>query len=224
MATAKVAASLLVKDYNVYPRASVDEYHVREIAEAISVEHQLPPIIADRESKRIVDGFHRHAAWQKVHGADVKVEVVWKSYGSEADLFRDAATLNAGHGRILTTYDKARCLGIADQLGLTQDSIADALHMTKERADKLVMTRLTADGQPLKNTMRQFAGETLTGSQKETNQKAGGMAPLFYINQVSALLESDSLEWENPQVRAGLSRLQNLLNAQIDTHIALIEG
>ena len=105
-----VKATELVQDYDLYPRAQVDGYHVREIAEALEAGVSMPPVIAEKGTKRVVDGFHRIRAAQKIHGATAKIEVVFKVYGSEAELFREAMRLNADHGRnlcLLYTSDAA---------------------------------------------------------------------------------------------------------------------
>ena len=208
-----VSASALVEDYTLYPRAQVDAQHVREMVESLKAGGVLPPIIVDRATMRVVDGFHRLAALRRVYGADAEIPVVLNSYVSEADIFESAMRLNAAHGRNLTSYDKARAIYLASQLGIEKATIASALNLTLERVDHLQVNRMTADGVPLKYTMAHMAGTKLDEHQGRMNQRAGGMSPVFYINQVSALLDSGSLDLGNAKVMAALRRLDGALES-----------
>ena len=210
-----VKATSLVQDFDIYPRAQVDGYHVREIAEALKAGADLPPIIVERRTKRVVDGFHRLRAHQSVSGANATVSVVYRDYPDEAALLRESIELNAGHGRNLTLYDKTRCIVLAEQHGISRADVAKALNITRKRADNLVMERVSAKGDVLKRTMSHFAGQELTSEQRDYNQRAGGLDQSFYINQVIALLETDSINWESPKVVSPLKKLHGLLSDKI---------
>src|SRR6516165_7859213 len=91
-----IALADLVFDATIYPRANVDEMHVRHMEEAMEGGITLPPIIVERKTKRIVDGTHRyHAALNR--GLKV-ITCVLKTYATEADLFRESVMLNTGIG------------------------------------------------------------------------------------------------------------------------------
>ena len=215
MPTRKIKASLLVKDFSLYPRAQVDPYHVNAMAESLRAEHTLPPILVDKESLRIVDGFHRVTAWQKVYGLDVEVEAVLKAYTSDAAIFAEAMTLNSIHGRTLTTFDKVRCLTLGEQYGLTRDTIATSLHITRTKADNLVLTRVSATGLPLKRTTEHLAGQDMTQDQQDYNKNAAGPHQMFLINQVIQMIESKSVDLDKPQVVKALQRLHALLEGML---------
>jgi len=207
-----IALTELIEDFSLYPRAQVDDYHVREIAAAMEAGVEMPPVIADVDSKRIIDGFHRCRAAKRKNGPLGRIKVLLKKYSSEASMFEEAARLNSDHGRNLTVYDKTRVLVRGRELGLSIDNLADALHITRDRADNLVLTRVSATGQVLKRTMAHFAGAPLSDTQGTFNRgKAGGMDQLFYINQVKAILETDSVDWSRQNVIDGLSELHSLL-------------
>ena len=211
MVVRQLAASSLVQDFKLYPRAQVDDYHVREMAESIKAGAKLPPIIADLKSKRIIDGFHRLRAQQRVHGANVKIAVDLRDYPDEAAMLKDAMALNAAHGRNLTIYDKTRCLILGQELGLERSVVSAALNITQERAAKLLLERVAASGEVLKRTMHHLAGQTLSTEQAAHNLRAGGLDQLFYINQVVALLETGSVDWARESVTAKLRHLLELL-------------
>jgi len=212
----KIKATKMVKDYNLYPRQSVDAYHVREIRNALQAGHSLPPIILDKASLRVVDGFHRLAAYQQEYGPDVEIPCALKEYANEGEIFSDALRLNSEHGRALTVYDKARAVGIGDNLGLSRDTLSGVLHITKDRIEKLLLSRMTASGDVVKHTMAHFAGRELTSEQRAFNRdRAGGLDQLFYINQVVALLETNSIDWARERVVAGLRHLSGLLEKEL---------
>ena len=53
----QIALAELVKDFNLYPRHKVESYHVTEMVDTFHAGTRFPPIIIDRKSKRIIDGF-----------------------------------------------------------------------------------------------------------------------------------------------------------------------
>jgi len=55
----KVALADLVLDYELYPRVRLSDMYVAELAEALRSGVVLPPVVVDRASNRVVDGFHR---------------------------------------------------------------------------------------------------------------------------------------------------------------------
>jgi ParB-like chromosome segregation protein Spo0J len=187
--------------------------------------HTLPPIIADKASKRIVDGVHRWTAWRKFSGDEaVEVPVLLKSYRDEGQLFLDAVRLNASHGVALNSFDRARCLMRAQELKLEPAEIADALSMTVEKAGALRQERggylrtPGIDGTnivaftkekliPLKRTIRHMAGKTLSAAQAKVNDKLSGMDAIFYVRQLSMLLTNGLIDMSDAKLMAALDTL-----------------
>jgi len=208
----RIKVAELIIDYNLYPRQKIDPYHVSEMVESLKAGAIFPPVVADSESKRVVDGFHRCAALQRLYKEKAEVDVRLKKYLSEAQMYEEAMRLNSTHGRNLTSYDKAHCILKGRELGLSDDRIADALHITTDRISTLIEERWTADKNVLKATMSHMAGKKLTPEQRDFIPKAGGMDQLFYINQVLALVETDSVDWGREQVVKTLKRLYEALS------------
>ncbi|MBA7465332.1 hypothetical protein ES707_00494 [subsurface metagenome] len=214
----EVKVTALVLDYDFYPREQIQSFHVRQMVEAMEAGVTLPPIIVDRKSKRVVDGFHRVRAYQKLYGRDTTIPTILKNYKTEADMFADGISLNTSHGRPLTPYDKARCIARAEELEMEPQLTAKALSMTPERLGELKASRIaTYKMKPvtLKRTMAHLAGEELTDEQYAYNVKAGGMNQTFFINQVIAMLEAEAVDWENDKVVNAFSKLHDLLNKAI---------
>lgn len=209
-----VKATALVLDYDFYPREQIQSFHVSQMIEAMEAGVTLPPIVVDMKSKRVVDGFHRVRAYQKLYGRDATIPAIFKTYKTEADMFADGISLNTSHGRPLTPYDKARCIARAEELKMEPQLTAKALNMTPERLGELKASRIaTYKMKPitLKRTMAHLAGEELTDEQYAYNLKAGGMNQTFFINQVIAMLEADAVDRDDKKTVKALKRLHDLL-------------
>ena len=212
----------LVFDYALYPRSDVDRHHVNLIREALRAGVTLPPIVIDKVSKRVTDGFHRGRAYALENGKTCKVCVEEKAYKSDAEMFIDAMRYNADHGRRLSTYDHAHCILLAERLEIEPAQVASTLHLTTATVDKLRTGRvgtLTAktNGKgrtiPIKYTIRHKRGQALTQAQSEVNDKLGGMNQVFYVNQLVMLIEADLLDLENEQLIERLGVLRKLLGS-----------
>jgi len=213
----KIKVSELVEDLDIYPRGQVDSSHVRYLGMALQGGASLPPPVIDRRSKRIIDGFHRCRCYRRID-ENMEIDVIEKSYKSDADMFREAVRLNAHHGRNLSPYDRTRCVIIAERLGITVDQIASELSMTVEAIGELRMERtgrMTVAGinsaVPLKRTIRHMHGRQLTERQAEANERLGGMNQLFYVNQIIELIESGLLDTSNEKLMERLRYLIDLI-------------
>lgn len=206
--------SELVLDYELYPRGDVDSHHVTEIAFAIDAGAKVPPIVIDKESKRIVDGFHRWKALNRLYGQEHETQCIEKIYASDRELFIDAMRYNASHGRALTQHDKGRCLALAKGLGIAEKDAREVLNLSEARAAQLVPGRVATIGTgkvQLKQTIKHMAGQELTSGQVDANEKLSGMNQLFYVNQIITLIENDLIDEENDDLAKGLTKLHGLL-------------
>jgi len=225
----KVKVSELVLDFTLYPRGDVDSQHVHYLREAMKAGVELPPIIAERKSLRVVDGFHRHKAYVSEYGVGHEIEIVEKPYKNDGELFLDAARYNSAHGANLSRFDRVHCILRAEQLGITVEQIAAALSITADTAGQL---RSGSVGQlrgnkssggaplsiPLKRTISHMAGQTLTKAQEQANGKLGGMNAGFYVNQVCILIENGLLDAEDAKLFERLAHLRALLDGVLQTN------
>jgi len=209
------AVGLLVLDERVYPRAVISHERITRLADALRSGTQLPPIIADTATRRVVDGFHRCHAHLRVHGPDAETEVEWRRYRSDADLFADAARINAAHGQPLSGIDIAHCLAVARQLGVPDDDMPRVLSLAEDKLRKMRGERFASDenGQQvlLKRSNRHLAGRTLTRTQIAGNQQASGMNLGFHANQIINALETDIADLRQPGLPVALRKLRALI-------------
>ena len=202
----------LILDFSLYPRHRIEPTNVRDIGLAREAGIKLPPVIVDQKTKKVIDGFHRVTDALRAKLKWIAVE--FRDYRGEADMLEDAIRLNM-HGEKLYPFDKARCVQLADEFGLTKQRLALALHMTPLKLDELWL-RKSARGPdqkliPIKNTLGHLAGQKITSSQIEGQKPASGMRPLAYVNQVINLLKHDLIDTSNENLMAGLVNLQEVL-------------
>lgn len=218
--TQKVALAEIVEDYTLYPRTGVDSTHVASLRRAIEAEVELPLMVLEVKTLRLVDGFHRLRAYRLALGPDAEAEVEIRRYENEAALYADALALNAPHGKRLTTYDMVTAATKGEKLGLSRDVIASSLGVRREYIDRLV-TRRTAigsdgDSQPLKFTVEHLAGEPIANGQVEVMPKIGGMSQHYYVRQVTLLLKHYMVNAEDERLMASLRELREVLAAFLE--------
>lgn len=136
----KIDTAELVIDWNLWPRcdannAKVDRQNVRRLKLAIQSGKPIPPIIADKKSLRITDGFHRHTAYTELGLKTVMVEL--RDYKNDAEMFLDSARINNEHGMGLTSQDIVHCTLRARRLGLTVAQISEAFNFDEDQVAML---------------------------------------------------------------------------------------
>ena len=206
--------SELVLDFDLYPRGKVDSHHAANMVASLEAGSELPPLVIDKKTKRIVDGFHRWRAYKQMYTLDFEVTCIEKTYKNDAELFLDAMRYNASHGRALTPHDMTHCIIKAKKFKLSDHLVGEALHLTTDRIQGLRGMRIgNVSGRPiaLKHTIDHMAGRRLTTKQESANKKLSGMQQLFYVNQLVTLIENDLIDMNNANLLSGLDKLHGLL-------------
>jgi len=209
-----VPVESLVLDFTLYPREHVDNQHVRRLAEALRAGAKLPPIVADKKTRCLIDGFHRVKAWQQIHDGSKRILVEWRSYKNEEEKILDALRLNARHGQRLSEIDQLRGWLLAEQCGCTMKRVASALNITTHRLESLREAKTATCGAEtviLKPAVRHMAGKNLSRKQANALRKIGGNNVLFYVNQLTLLIKNDMLDARNENLMRGLRKLHALL-------------
>jgi hypothetical protein len=201
----------MVEDFSLYPRATVNETHVRELRRALEAGDQLPPVILEAGTLRIVDGFHRRRALIAHLGAEGVVKAELREYPDELALYRDAAALNATHGQPLDRDDQVRVAVRMRELGADDEVISVTLHTPLARVAELV-AKFTAYSQTgetvvLKPAARHLAQETLTLEQEAVQPHITGTATLRLVSDLRARLRSNIVDLQSPKVRMALKAL-----------------
>lgn len=212
----------LDRDMDFYPRSKLDGMNVSKLADALKVGAELPPVIADRKSLKVVDGFHRCEAHLRVYGDEAVIQVELRDYDDENELLLEAGLLNHDHGKALTSYDQDVFATKAQARGIPIERIAMTLSIPAEKLKR----RLTISGPverrpgifdpkpvPLKRDFRHLEGQQLDQAALEALAKSQGAGVLYSARDVIRRVESNTINWENEGVRKTLAQLRDLLNA-----------
>jgi len=211
----RMKAAELILDFDLYPRNNVDAFNVRNLVEALELGIELPPIVSDRKSKRVVDGFHRVRASIRFGGDEAEIDVIEKNYKNEAEMFLDAMKYNANHGAKLDKADRVHCIIIAERLKISSKAVAGALHLSIDKLGDLTNDRIATCGGlriPLTRTNQHMAGKRLSKKQRAANERSSGMNQQFYVNQIIDLIEADLLDTNDSKLMERLLVLGKLLD------------
>jgi len=222
----KVLAAELVEDFDLYPRESVDSTHVSDLAMVLRAGVDIPPVVADGKSKRIVDGIHRRRAFLKIYGDEAEIDCDFHEYKSQSEMYLEAIRLNAPHGKPIKGHDRTHALLRGIDLGIRPSALAAVFGITIEHVSKIVAIKAgtvsvaTAKGKQiqrkiaLKNSVHHMWGEDprLTPEQAKIHESLPGTSQWLHIKQLSDLIEYEMLDWNNERVVAEMRRLLALLN------------
>jgi len=197
-------------DESLYPRSSIDGQTVTRLLDVLRCDRALPPITVEAKTHRLVDGRHRLQAMRRFAGEDADIEVVEEKYATELTMFRRAIELNREHGLPLAPFDRALCITRMRKLGADDEVVRETLCLTAKALNTLVRNKLaTYKGQevPIKRTLGYLAGEKIGDQTMQVNERAGGMTPLFYVNQLLDLLRHNLLDRRNIRLVTALAEL-----------------
>lgn len=222
MATTMIPLADLVEDLSIYPRNSVDSGNVAKLVNKLELGIKLHPIVADRESKRIIDGFHRRRAYLRVLGPDASVKVELRSYNSDTEMLTAGAAANADHGLQLEMVEQRRVALRLHELGVDDDTIAVALRVppvkvNKLRCDSTVVIRGggTVRIEPLKRSLFHFRGRPMTEAQAQAQQRAPGTSYMLLVTQLRDALQEHLLDETDVKLTAELQALRTDLGAYL---------
>lgn len=219
-------ASQLIVDMDLYPRQKVNRYHVNSLAEALKAGSELPPVVADRKTKTVTDGFHRIEAWIKTEGAAVEIPVIWKDYKEKAEMFKDSVALNATHGKAFTVFDLGRILVKAEtDYKMQIDHVCRYLQITPYKAEKILKRvkpikrgRKKKDRVYVKQGMTKLRNaDFITEVQAGINDHALGVAPLRLVNDLLAKIEGNCLLYTADFLYA-LEKLRDAIDIVLTEH------
>ena len=217
--TVTVPLAELVEDMDVYPRHAVDTAHVQSLAFALETGATCPPLVADKKSKRIVDGWHRARAYKRVLGANGAVDVELIAYRDEEALIIDAVQRNAAHGRKFDAIDRVRAVLMLERQGVSTVKIAVAMSIPEDRVIKM-MVRVahgntgTVPGTKkivLKRPVHHLQGTTLNKRQIEVHSMLPGTSFLLIARQLCRALEVDMVNLEDAKLIDQLRTLRDVL-------------
>lgn len=188
----KLELARVVIDPTVFPRNKVNPFHVAKLRSALQSGAVFPPLILERDTLRLVDGLHRHAAYT-AEGVET-IDVTTKKYASEAELFADAVRFNVGHGEPLDQYTVRNAIIRLSEYGFAREQITEIVRLPAAKIDEIQRGfAFNDENKPiaLKGGLDHMAGGHLDAQQQEVNRHYSGGKAVFYVRQVCQLLEND---------------------------------
>jgi hypothetical protein len=212
----------LVIDNGILPRGAVNFAHVGNLKNAALAGASFPPMVAERGTKRVVDGLHRYTMYVQLYGEKHEVEVEFRDFADENELWLAAVEANATHGLAYSAYDRRRILVEAERRGISRDVISSAIKMPVEKADRKLETGSAfvktpvgdRERVPLRTGLKRLAGRELNKRQVEANRKAG-MKAEYHCETLVALLRAGLLGWCSKATKAAVMALHKELAKQV---------
>ena len=99
----EISITDVVFDEEIYPRSSWSDEVVERYKEAIESGQNLPPILLETDTNRLIDGMHRWRARQQLKQDNIEVEYTNVPDGIPAKLY--SASLNSTHGHQFSNQD-----------------------------------------------------------------------------------------------------------------------
>lgn len=160
----KVAIRDLKLDNSVWPRASLNEEAVERYRDCLK---DLPPIVVDKETMTVLDGWHRIEAHKREGAETISATLD----GSAPHLFiARAYALNAKHGLPVANGKRDEIILSLQGRGMTQQQIADDMGISQGRVAQVLSQLLTANNWDTKQGIRDY----LSGmSLREVGEKYG---------------------------------------------------
>jgi hypothetical protein len=135
MATAKVKLEDLVFDGNLISLRKINDQVVGQYRQAYRIGSQLPLVIIEKGTNRIVSGNHRVKAMLKEYDFDHEVEVILREYTSEKELLLDAVKENSKHGYPLDGISRKSLACALRNYGATPDEMSTAFAIPYNRIE-----------------------------------------------------------------------------------------
>ena len=215
-----VQVGTLVYDFGIYPRHhygdKIDENWVRDLRYVLRSGKQFHhPLIVDRKSKRVVDGFHRGHATEKENGPRGLIAVIYKTYKDDLEMLRESGLINKRHGKPMDRQDQIHYALVCQEHGMPASEISDILAMPEKKLLDFLdrRTALNEDGEAvaLKRSAENMAGKTLTFQQEEAHQHLSGSSQVFLVNQIISILRTGLTNTANVRLIERLGDLQKEL-------------
>ena len=192
----KIRLDTIVFDPTVYPRTSMDDTCARSYEKKMRAGIVFPPILVDKSTKKIIDGWKRSMAAKWIGLEDI--DGVYKTLKDDRAIFLESIRLNAPHGQPLDTADKIHCLIAGDKFKISMEVLASALQLSVDDAKELRSERvgkLWTVGKhtrvfPLKPATRHMSGTNFTPEQEEVNASLGGDTQIRMLRQLIGIVRT----------------------------------
>ena len=202
----------------------VNAIFVSRYRQAYRAGADMPPIVIDKKTRRIISGNHRYQAMVEEYGPDHSVDVVEKTFKTERERLEFFVKENATHGNALDGITKKRLSIALAAAGATPEEIASLFNVSVKRVEnwgehgafvvfgnakkpKLV---------PMKRGVEVPQGQTISELQyKEHIDADRGVKPVTIAAQLTRWIRNGWVAASDENV-AAIKRLGNVIEAWMD--------
>jgi len=128
----------IIVDPTYQVRKKTSGHKVREYAEAMRNGDTFPAITIEADTYKIVDGFTRYEAYQRVYDPDRKVPAIVKSFDKPGDRIAYAAKRNMQNGYTLDQWERENVVVSLKAYGFKPEDIAPVVNWAVSRVDDYV--------------------------------------------------------------------------------------
>lgn len=219
--------SRIAIDPNICPRTALSDSHIEAMQEAVNAGEMLPPILVDRKSMRIIDGYHRYERAKRAK--ESQMLAVLRDFTDEQSVFEAAIAANARHGFSYAPFDRKRIVDIAINLKMSVERIAGALNITTEKVAELrrgvdgarklpaASFQPTAQKPRFKNAINKNSQASVARVQ-DAMERTKGEAQMHYVNQLVLAIQSGMLDRKQDRLPYALHKLATLIQEKVPLH------
>lgn len=133
----KVKIMNLKIDEKLVKLRHVNPVFVSRYRQAYRNDAQLPLIVVQKGTNRIVSGNHRFSALKLEYGEDHEIEVIERVYKTELEILKEFTRENATHGNALDDFSKKKLTFALLEQGATPEDVASLFNISVRRVELL---------------------------------------------------------------------------------------
>jgi hypothetical protein len=218
----KIKLKNLNTDSEILAIRNVNPLFVSRYRQAMRQGDQFPPLLIDGRTKTIISGYHRYEAYLAEYGKDHTVDVVSKTYDTEADRIEEAVKENSKHGNPLDGISRRRAALKLAELGRDAEAISRLLGVSVKRVEKMgdlvVCVRGQSAPQPVKRGLEHIRGETVSAKDYKEHVKADRGVPVVSLaNQLTRWFRNGWISDDERTIDA-IAELRTEANTYLERH------
>jgi len=217
-----VLLSDVVFDEKIYPRTHPYWQTSYDYANSLRSGAVFPPIVLALHNGKLilVDGKHRTDAFKQCKRKTIPAEV--HTDWDENKIFVESIKRNIAHGKVLSPFEKRKCILKLREMKLSNEDISDLIQIPQEKIQHFVGQRLISSTtgdlinfEIVKSGMKHLAGKGFSDieiqniSEIQRDISTGNQVTL--LKQLVNLLENDMINLDHKVIQQNINKLSELI-------------